>query len=237
MPMTDSGSLEDAGGDIDACQFVFAPGWAMEPAFFAPLIARLGIADPRFSDRSYFADSVEHDAVAVTDSEWPGSDWIGIGHSLGFLRLASGDLKNCKALISLNGFTDFCADGGTSRRIIERMHRKLRRSPEEVVRDFRQRCGPVVFTTPDSFNLERLSQDLLRLADDRIDTGEKLAAIAGIPVLALASADDPVVPLSLCETQFKNIRGCPGGRHHQGTKFGYWCSHQIQSFLSKKVSG
>ena len=221
-------------------QFVFAHGWALEPDFFNPLITRLGILNPIFSSRDYFhrgrLNHGRHNHRSQDDSKASHSEWVGIGHSLGFLRLARSNLAGCRALVSLNGFTDFCAETGTDRRIIRRMHRKLQREPDSVVGEFRARCGPVVFKKPDSFNLELLSGDLMQLADVRINnSGEPLTSVADIPVLALAAADDPVVPPALSREQFQNLEFCPGGKHLLGSMFGYWCSLHIHQFLTQKV--
>jgi pimeloyl-[acyl-carrier protein] methyl ester esterase len=71
-------------------------------------------------------------------------EFIGIGHSLGFLKLNNSSLK-FKRLIGLQGFLNYCGDSGRLRRIIEpkldELIARFTKDSRSGLREFREACG------------------------------------------------------------------------------------------------
>jgi pimeloyl-[acyl-carrier protein] methyl ester esterase len=125
-----------------------------------------------------------------------------VGHSFGSLwAMLHPELRGIPLLV-ISGFPRFsaCADfpHGTPARVLARMLKRLWEAPEEVVKSFRERCGD---TTPfPPFDIKRLARDLERLReDDARDLPERQ------PRLALAAADDPLLPRELSEQAFPGV--------------------------------
>ena len=101
-------------------------------------------------------------------------------------------------LIAVNGFPRFTATKGyphgTPARVLDRMLKRLREAPGEVLQAFHARCGTAV--PPGAPVLERLHEDLLRMRD------QDARALPGQPVLACAAADDPLVSPELSRQAF-----------------------------------
>ena len=70
--------------------------------------------------------------------------YIGIGHSLGFLKLNNSGIK-FKALIGLHGFLDFCGTENSKRAIlqntIDRMIASCKKNPRKFIDFFYSLCG------------------------------------------------------------------------------------------------
>ncbi len=205
--------------------YVFAHGWAMHDSFFKPLIEQLKIESPHFCSRDYFGASVQSPACKCDFTK----PWVGIGHSFGFARLLKEDLSNCRRLISICGFFDFCGEGGADPRVVQRMIRKFERNPETVVMSFLTRCGMGEFDQApvESWSVERLKHDLELMAMLSESPLEPVRSIHGVPIFALAAEGDPIVPLQLSLNQFSNLHVCPEGGHLLGLDFPELCAATI----------
>lgn len=186
---------------------VFFHGWGLSPAFWQPLTTRLAQYPQLLADAGYFGSP---QSPHLTPHLPPGHRWVGIGHSLGFARaLQSPPAGGWAGLVSVAGFARFCPPAGGDvlslvaqpRRVVERMLRAHARDPHAVRADFLHRCGLADLLPPPGapLNVERLAADLALLLD--VDVSAPLAALE-VPVLALASRDDPIVPAALTEATF-----------------------------------
>jgi len=123
------------------------------------------------------------------------------------------------------------------RRVVERMLRAHARDPHAVLADFLHRCGLADLLPPPGtpLNVERLAADLALLLD--VDVSAPLAAL-DVPVLALATRDDPIVPAALIEATFAQrahtqlVWQAQGG-HALGYAGVDDCAVAVQTFLER----
>lgn len=164
-------------------------GWAFDPSVWDPLRAELPGCRWETLDLGYFGPA--------RSGPPPGLDLV-VGHSFGCLWAMGHPALAGVPLVAVNGFPRFtAADGyphGTPARVLDRMLRRLREAPGEVLQAFHARCGTAA--PPGEPDLERLHDDLLRMRDG------DARALPGQPVLALATEDDPLVAPDLSRQAF-----------------------------------
>ena len=177
-------------------------GWAFDPALWQPLRAAL-------PEHAWFALDLGYFGPARLELP-PALDLV-VGHSFGCLwAMAHPGLAGIP-LVAVNGFPRFtAAEGfahGTAPRVLERMLRRLREAPGEVLGAFHARCGTAL--PRGGADLDRLAADLRRMRD------EDLRGIPGRqPILACAAEDDPLVAPALARQAFaRGLRMLPGGGH------------------------
>lgn len=208
---------------------LFVHGWAYDAAFWAPLAAALGDWPQATVDAGYFGPA---------RAPQPDGPVVAIGHSLGVLRLLRDPAPTRVGLVSINGFARFAAGPdfaqGVPPRMLDRMLSRLATQPDAVLRDFRQRCGDAsAFDAP---QLNALTRDLQALRDE--DQRAALAALP-VPLLALAGAQDPIVPAPMTQATFGDaagIRWCDTGGHLLPATDTRWCAQQIRGFLAGLAS-
>lgn len=204
---------------------LFVHGWAYDAAFWAPLAAALGDWPQATFDAGYFGSP---------RAPQPDGPVVAIGHSLGVLRLLREPAAARIGLVSINGFARFAAGpdfaAGVPPRMLDRMLSRLAAQPDAVLRDFRQRCGDAAaFGTP---QLDTLTRDLQALRDE--DQRTALAALP-VPLLALAGAQDPIVPAAMTQATFSDaagIRWRDTGGHLLPATDADWCAQHIRGFLA-----
>ncbi len=158
----------------------FLHGWAFDHGLWQQVLPLLPEFDCRADDRGYFDEP-----HPVAEGE------IAVCHSFGTMR-ALARPAGLRALVAINGFDCFTArDGfpGIPPRVLDRMIARFAAAPEEVVSQFRSRCGTA--QTPALADAAALLADLqtLREAD--------LRAACTLPISALHAADDPIVPAAM----------------------------------------
>lgn len=205
---------------------VIAHGWAGSGEVFKPLIEHLKNTSLQgqkplqiFSlEQHYFGqnqacliDFVAGHELPPSLLEDPNTEWIGLGHSLGFAKLLSMNVQ-WSALISLHGFTRFAiqkaGQNGTPMRIMERMIKQFKINPHLVLDDFWRRSGhrPEKQTREIS---ERLLQDLqwMQTLDMSECLNERL--MVGCSLLSIESPLDPIVNQKLSDECFAEESRCP----------------------------
>lgn len=205
---------------------LFVHGWAFDAAFWDPLRAALPAWPHAVSDAGYFGPARE---PALTGPV------IAVGHSLGVLRLLGRLPDQCVGLVSINGFPRFCAEAdypaGVPVRMLDRMRKRLTESADDVLRDFRQRCGDTTaFGAP---RVEPLARDLRTLRD--ADRRPALATLP-MPLLALAGAADPIAPAPMTTAGFgatAEIHWREDGGHLLPLTDSDWCAQRIRAFLTR----
>lgn len=176
-------------------------GWGFDPGVWAPLRAGWPVHDWQALDLGYFGPA---------RCEPPPDLDLVVGHSFGCLWAMGDPALAGIPLIAVNGFPRFtAAEGyphGVPARVLERMLRRLREAPGEVLAAFHARCGTSVPAgEPD---MERLHADLARMRD------QDARSLPGQPVLACAAADDPLVAPELSRQAFPGrVRMLADGGH------------------------
>jgi len=165
-------------------------GWAWDASCFSawqstvPGAFRLAAAD-----RGYFG------SPALS----PARPQLVVAHSFGLHLLAPEYLDRARLVVIIGGFRSFHPEEGAasrrSQRLIARMRQRLRREPEDLLRDFYARCfypEESPFVAPASPDLGLLGQDLEKLDTHTLDL-EPLAAVERL--LLLHGSRDCIVPL------------------------------------------
>jgi len=208
---------------MSAPRLLLVHGWGFGPAFWTPLLDALGGPDAHLLDLGYFGPP---------RLDVPPGPWLAVGHSLGALRLLheifpvlpGGDLLG---FVSLGGFASFDTPAGPTRA----MRRGLGRDAAQVLTNFHQACGLPAELRPDvsGADPERLAEGLDALL--RWDERARLAELA-VPLLALATEDDAVVPPSLSRTSFPpdRLRMLTNGGHAFPVTRAAECARHIQDF-------
>lgn len=139
------------------------------------------------------------DAYAFFDENFvpdPQQMYVGIGHSLGFLKLTLSDIP-LRACIGLQGFVNFCGTGAQRihrRKNLERMMHAFVQNQRQALQFFHNLCG---FSGEIPINLatETLIEDLKLM--------QQAFPLRPIPTLILGSRQDKVVPPEILEDNFK----------------------------------
>jgi pimeloyl-[acyl-carrier protein] methyl ester esterase len=207
---------------------LFAHGWAFDSTVWDALRERLADWPQAVLDAAYFEDA----PAASGALQGP---VLAIGHSYGVMRLLEQLPAGCAGMVSMNGFSRFCAGpdfpAGTPAKLVDRMIARLQQAPLAVLNAFRERCGagaiePAILSPA-------LIDDLLALRHD--DRRASLAELS-VPVLALAGTDDLIVPPALTRAVFDGRPGAElhwheGGGHLLPQSAPDWCAARIRSFL------
>lgn len=168
---------------------LFVHGWGLAPSFWEPLRALLPGYAHHCLDLGFFGPP----KLTV-----PPGDWVGAGHSLGFLRLLGMDAP-FRALISLGGFARFDTPPGPARA----MRRGLSRDAAGVLAAFHQACALPPELAPEA--VKARPETLVQGLDDLLNLDERprLAAGLGLPLFAVAAEDDAIVPIGVAKAQFE----------------------------------
>ena len=176
-------------------RLVFAHGWALDRSLWDEVLGRLGAdADGAVVlDAGYYgrpADAGPADVRPV----------LGVGQSLGALRLLTRSPLPLAGLAVLDGFARFAAGPdfplGQSLAGVKAMTRRLAREPDRLLADFMTQALPGAAPPgrPDPAALARGLDDL-RALDGR-------AAAARLPIWRLHASGDPIAPLEMADASF-----------------------------------
>lgn len=247
---------------------VFFHGWGLSPAFWQPLATRLAQYPQVFADAGYFGTSQfptltphlppGHRWVGIGHSLGfaralqtpPAQGWAALVSVAGFARfcppvenpiaasspIAAATGPGAATTVTAAGDAPV-ARAAQPRRVVERMLRAHARDPHAVLADFLHRCGLTGLLPPLGAprNADRLAADLALLLD--VDVSAPLAAL-DVPVLALATRDDPIVPAALTEATFaprahtQLVWQAQGG-HALGYAGVDECAAAVQTFLER----
>lgn len=204
-------------------QFVFCHGFGFKATFWNPITPFFQRESCTFLDLGYFGTPHTH-------VRKHGRPLIGVGHSLGFLKLIKLGLP-WDGLISIQGFTCFLGHGASLRsrraRELTRMQERFAIDPTGTLVVFYNRCG---IKGPDG------RPDNEKLADDMKVLEEDCPLPYGIPVLALGTEDDVIVPPALTHDNFSGhawISLCALGGHALGHRQMIFVLDHIKAFLAR----
>lgn len=170
---------------------VFMHGWAFGPDFWTPLQRELGVRDAFTLDLGFFGPE---------NLNLPEGPFVAVGHSLGLLWLLRHAQDRLAALVSLGGFGRFDVPAGPTRA----MRRGLARDPAQVITAFHQVCALPDELALDATRMAQARPDHLAQGLDWLLQWDEHPALQSIgrPLLALAAADDAIVPPDLSRISF-----------------------------------
>ncbi len=206
---------------------LFVHGWGFDGSIWTGLRRQLGEFASAAVDLGYFG---------TPQNPRPQGPVVAIGHSLGSLLLLRKPPLDCRALIAINGFDRFTASSGCAGvdpRVIGRMVSRFESAPDQVLDEFRNRCG--ADESPQASNTRLLDQHL-RLLGEADERGR--SANWTRPMLTLQADDDPILPPELRADAFaaaasRRQHTRPDGGHLLPVTQPGWCAEQIRKFLSE----
>lgn len=204
-------------------RFLFVHGWAMDGTLWDGVRAELGTPADSVRELGYFGAS-------AAASPATGAPVIGVGHSLGLLRLLGEPPTGLVGLAAINGFTRFTLSAdhpaGVPARLLHRMLRRLEQDADATATAFRTRCGLAgPLPAPAVPAALRHGLELLRDGDGR-DALRHL----GVPVLALSGDRDEVVPPALSAACFGAVRWVEEGGHLLPLTHAGRCAQALREF-------
>lgn len=219
---------------MTAPRLVLVHGWGFDAEAWRPLERALGGLETQVVDLGFFG----RPRMPAFDNSKP---LVAVGHSLGFLWLLRERPFPWRALVSIAGMPRFTRGPdyphGVGARLLLRMRARFAREPAATWRDFLARCGCPLEAGgkrgASEMDVDRLDEGLSWLAewDER-----RALAREGAPLLALAAADDAILPAALSEAVFAER---PGTAFHRADAGGHglpvtrtdWCAARVRAFL------
>ena len=165
----------------------------------------------------------------------PEKIYVGIGHSLGFLRLNNSKIK-FRALIGLQGFLNFCGSDPTKKKFLQknldRMIFSFEKDPKRALEFFHELCG-YDGKIPSDFFVKNSREKLI----GELEMMKSSFKHCKIPTLIIGSEDDPVVEKGILVDNFRNedfidLRFLDGGNHTLGYTKATEIFALIQDFLA-----
>lgn len=200
--------------------FVFCHGWGFDYKFFQPLINKY------FSKISYYCLDLGYFGEENLNLPEDGA-LIGIGHSLGLIKLASLNVK-FNGLIGVQAFINFL---GFDLRLhkkrkleLKTMIQHFQMDPINTLISFHKRCG-VNCNSSSRLNKAKLMQDLELLTT--------VHQLLHTPLLILGATNDTIVPQELIYDNFnKDVKVVMHrrGYHSLGLCEHHFVQEQIISF-------
>lgn len=180
----------------------------------------------------FLAPRFQEDEIVYFEEHIPSSfgtdrniEYIGIGHSLGFLKLVQSNI-NLKYLIGLNAFTHFLGKGHflfkKRKREYDIFKANFQNNPRLTMQKFYKNCGSAEYEENfNDLNIENLVKDL-NLLESYIDINRNC------PIMIVNSTDDNIVPEEITRDNFaanNNLTRCLLA--HGGHMLGYRNSEEI----------
>ena len=201
---------------------VFAHGWGFHSGLWRDLTRLLPDFDHVYVDLGFIWQGPKGSSSLPQNA-------VCIGHSFGLLWLLKHGPKPMRGLVSIAGFNCYHADGNTDH--IEAMKRGLDRNAGAQMRAFWRACGIDTFAETEDFDVAGM-----RGALDWIATWDQREARNALncPVMALASADDPIVPKAMSEVIWGkgDLRLRADGSHALPLTQPVWCADEIRNFVA-----
>jgi pimeloyl-[acyl-carrier protein] methyl ester esterase len=184
--------------------YIFSHGWACCNRVWDPLLSFIPSEPVLFLHRDYFGTSDESLHLSKEIS------WIGIGHSLGFIRLLQHQFP-LQAIIGIQAFTNFLGNNPILNkqrtRFLHNFNKQFSKDPTTTAHSFQKMCG--IELHENYINVARLAEDLTLLKASH--------SFMMPPCLVIGSMDDPIVPNQLILDNFSrnvDVHFFPKGGHN-----------------------
>ncbi|MBV0900096.1 MAG: hypothetical protein KTV77_05215 [Wolbachia endosymbiont of Fragariocoptes setiger] len=205
--------------------FIFCHGWGFDHKFFQPLIHEY------FSQTSYHClDLGYFEKENLHLPQQDDSIFIGIGHSLGFIKLISLNIK-FSALIGIQAFINFLGFNSqlckTRKLELRTIIQNFQKDPMYTLVSFYKRCK-ANYDFPNNFNKVKLMKDL-----ELLNLTHRLPCI---PILILGAMNDIIVPPKLIYDNFSRdnkIVIYNKGYHNLGLCEHNFVHKQITTFINE----
>ncbi len=200
--------------------FLLCHGWGFDSSFWQNLTPLLAPHTVYTVDLGYFGNPKPFPTSGT---------WIGIGHSLGLIKLLQTRLT-FSALIGLNSFLNFLGPFSLHERRekeLLKMIQSFEKDPEKTLASFYKMCGVDFQVTRDHINKALLLNDLKSLF---VDYSELLPPI---PCLSLESKNDIIVPLECGLGHYPKVTQpiLEEGRHGLGFLYPLEVKAQVTAYL------
>lgn len=183
-------------------RILFVHGWSFDATLWNPVLALL---------RDHACATVDLGYSGHANLEVAPLPGLVVAHSFGCLWVMTHPALRGVPLVAVNGFSRFSQSQdfphGVPVRVLDRMLARLAEDPAGVVGAFRERIGAPV--PSGQLDVTRLMTDLRRLRDEDARSAPDIQLN-----VALASEDDPLVPLAMAHDCFPaRLQTCPRGGH------------------------
>ncbi|MEG0036616.1 MAG: hypothetical protein RSB82_01735 [Victivallaceae bacterium] len=174
-------------------RFVFCHGFGFNAHFWDPIAQYFSQEVCSFIDLGYFKRPMHLSELQETKI-------VGIGHSLGLLKL-NRMYENFDCLIGLNGFTDFLGRDRVLRetrlRELNELRERFIKNPDRTLKSVYKRCG-----IPEFVDFCDFSDIDLNTALADIEFLKTKHDFSTVPTLIINSDNDTIVPFKIVEDNF-----------------------------------
>ncbi len=176
--------------------FIFHHGWGYDNSYWENIVQLFVDYRCVFYDVGYFENNLFEPHEGMSDISW-----IGIGHSIGFIKLLeknrTGKIK-LSAVVGIQSFVNFLGNNTKLNKnrsmILEKMISAFKESPIEVLQEFRKNCAfPNI--NFNQINVDLLLQDLEMLKLNFLIPND-------LNTLIIAGENDPIVDNLLIKDNF-----------------------------------
>lgn len=207
---------------------IFCHGWASHPNFWNNLKEYFLDIPCIFWDLGYFSPI---NCSLPNNQEL--SEWVGIGHSLGFLKLLQSSLP-LKTFIGIQGFINFIGHHPDLQKIrrkeLSSMLYHFKYESIKVVSAFQKRCELPVIGSNTDLNIDILLSDLLLLEKDYA------SLVPNRPFLLFGSQKDIIVTPDLLKDNFARNPNArlvmhENANHNLGFQDGKFIYENVRKFM------
>jgi pimeloyl-[acyl-carrier protein] methyl ester esterase len=207
-------------------ELIFIHGWGFDASFWDELAAQLPQFRQKRIDLGFFGETANEVDDAIPS--------ILVGHSLGFVH-GMRSRKNWAGWVAINGFAHFVATptqaGCVPESSLREMKEKMTKDPPRTLARFYSSIGATPPVTAAAPRIERLHEALDELLAIDLD-----GALRSMPGLALASRNDPLVPVAASEAlavPSARIQWHATGGHMLPQSAAPWCAEAIAGFVKE----
>ena len=203
--------------------YIFSHGWAFDSSYWNNLLLYFKNNKCIVLDQNYYTAEKNINPVKLDSN----IHWIGIGHSLGLIKLLQ-KYPKLYAIVGLQAFSHFVGynEKIRQRRLVELnlIKKNFTSNPLETVMKFNG-------YKKNSLNFDILLKDIDLLFQDHSNL-----VFNYIPTLILYTNDDQVVPTKIIYDNFANIqkiklKQLPASQHKLGMYNSSQVANQIQDFI------
>ena len=207
--------------------WVFCHGWGASPLFWENLLPFFSESRCVCLDLGYF----QHRNVIIPASS--DYEYIGIGHSIGFMQLYALNIR-WKKLIGIQGFNDFLGRQTTlyakRERELKLLLKQFHTNPRKTLINFYRLAGWESSLIP----IEKLNEQAL--LNDLNTLSSSCSLYKDLPLLIIGAEDDPIVTTSIIQENFSKEKHVKSimyrfGKHALGYLYPELIAKDIKRFV------